>query len=87
MKYTLAGWIRIINHYHTSYFVLSAVPGGPYCAGTLCLAGVCHQSLVMIGAEPSLFSLTGAKWGQTTLLALYGLMTEPQGPRVLAYPG
>lgn len=41
----------------------------------------------MIGAEPSLFSLTGAKWGQTTLLALYGLMTEPQGPRVLAYPG
>lgn len=41
----------------------------------------------MLGVEPSLFSLTEVKWEQTTPLALYGLMTEPQGPRVLAYPG
>lgn len=46
-----------------------------------------HQDLVMLGVEPSLFSLTEVKWEQTTPLALYGLMTEPQGPRVLAYPG
>lgn len=93
MKYVLTGWIGTINHYHAGHFALSTVLAVHAMLGTEVLhthlvpACISHQGLVMIGVEPSLFRLSGVRWGHTTLLALYGLTTGPQAPRALAYAG
>lgn len=93
MKYALTDWIRTINRYPTGHFALSAVLAVCTVLGTAILhsrlapACISHQGLVMIGVEPSLFRLSGVRRGHTALLALNGLMTGPQAPRALVYPG